>query len=458
MSGVLTSYIAGRRVGWFTQTRSGVSLLLDDDWRARARRMELSVSMPKSRREHIGSSPINFLWNLLPDNEAVLRRWGTQFSVNPRNPMALLAHVGLDTAGAIQLSADHDEPTLSGPAGATPISSEELAAHIRELRVNPEAWFLAGHVAGYFSLAGAQAKFALTQDGTGWAVPTGRAASTHIFKPGIHGLSHSDLNEHLTLTAAATLDIDVARSSIERFEDETVIVVQRYDRSPGDAGAERLHQEDFAQAVGIHPTGKYQNEGGPGIVRIAKVIRETRGREADTSLRRMFEATLFNWAILGTDAHAKNYSLLHDDKVGPSLAPLYDLATALPYPDLNNRRTKLAMSFGGHYRQFEIEPRHIFTEARESGLDPEWAADRARKIVDGVAQAYSQAASDAELSGADADFASRIIDEAHLRALHLRRQLDATPPATQQNTRSRPTQPRNRSGGKPGAFTGRKPS
>lgn len=429
MSSQLTAYIDGCRVGRFTRDGTGaVTLSFDEDWRHAARRMELSLSMPKSRRVHTGAAPLNYLWNLLPDSEAVLQRWGSKFGVSPRNPMALLAHVGMDTAGAVQL-ADTDVEMLTGPSGNEPISAAEIAAHIRQLRSDPEGWLIPGHDGGYFSLAGAQSKFALARTAdTRWSVPTGRAASTHILKPGIRGLDHSDLNEHLSLTAASQLGLDTADSSIEHFEDESVIVVRRYDRVLAEDGTvTRLHQEDIAQATGTHPAGKYQNEGGPGIEMIVNLIRGAHGRDGG-SADRLFDAAMFNWAALGTDAHAKNYSLLHSAAEGPRLAPLYDVATALPYTDINNRNTKLAMSFSRHYRQREIEARHVIADAIALSFDVEWAHDRAVAIVDGLADAYSAAAREAKLDGTDAVFAARIVDEAATRTARLRRELQAAAP------------------------------
>lgn len=65
--------------------------------------------------------------------EAVLERWDTRFGFSARNPMALLAHVGMDTAGAVQLA-----DALTGPTGSEPIGASEIAAHIRQLRINPD--------------------------------------------------------------------------------------------------------------------------------------------------------------------------------------------------------------------------------------------------------------------------------------------------------------------------------
>ena len=54
-----------------------------------------------------------------------------------------------------------------------------------------------------------------------------------------------------------------ARSQVLRFEDEIAIVVERYDRRWTGTGFLRGHQEDICQALGLAPSLKYENEGGP---------------------------------------------------------------------------------------------------------------------------------------------------------------------------------------------------
>ncbi len=436
----LTAYLDGGRIGWFTQRDGGdVSLEFDSAWRRDAGRLELSLSLPKSRRRHEGTAPGNFLWNLLPDNDDVLARWGRTFGVSPRNPMGLLANVGLDAAGAVQLidSAQWDEPVLDGPGEIEWVDDAIIASHLRELRADPSAWVASGYDGGYFSLAGAQSKFTLVRGPDAWGFATGRAASTHIVKPGVAGLRWGDLNEHLTMRAAHHLKMDVARSRLVNFDDESAIVIERFDRhrrteqTEGPAIARR-HQEDFAQATGTHPTAKYQNEGGPGIAAISQLIIDRFGPAGPMHALGFFDATIFNWVALGTDAHAKNYALLWSmSRTGwPRLAPLYDLGSALAYPEINNRRAKLAMSFDGHYRTFEIEPRHIVREASVfngilgQGAIADWVYSRARTYVDGLPEALSLAAEEASLSGEERQFAATLIDRARERTQDLRRQLD----------------------------------
>ena len=166
-------------------------------------------------------------------------------------------------------------------------------------------------MSGRFSLAGAQAKTALLWDGSRWGRPTGSIATTHILKPAIKGLDEHDLNEHLCMQAAKSLGMIVASTTIQSFEEQSALIVRRYDRATANQIQLRVHQEDFCQASGIHPSKKYQNEGGPSPKSIAQRMRLLMpGAVARESIERFADALIWNWIIAGTDAHAKNYSLL----------------------------------------------------------------------------------------------------------------------------------------------------
>ena len=152
-----------------------------------------------------------------------------------------------------------------------------------------------------------------------------------------------------------------------RFGDEVTIVIERYDRHPASNEIIRIHQEDVCQALGIMPTKKYQNEGGPSPADIVDLLRTySTNREADVDT---FVAALgFNWLIAGTDAHAKNFSLLlAGGRV--RLAPLYDMASILPYDEFDIRKNKLAMKIGGEYKLKQIGLRHWQKFARETRVD-----------------------------------------------------------------------------------------
>ena len=154
------------------------------------------------------------------------------------------------------------------------------------------------------------------------------------------------------------------------FQGEVAIVVERYDRLRTPEGLRRVHQEDICQALAIMPTHKYQNEGGPGISDIVGLLRTYSGSAAE-DVGTFIDSVAFNWLIVGTDAHAKNYALLIGAGGRVRLAPLYDLASVLPYPDIDIERARLSMKLGGEYRFRNVQSRHWRKMAEEVRLDPD---------------------------------------------------------------------------------------
>ena len=123
----------------------------------------------------------------------------------------------------------------------------------------------------------------------------------------------------------------------------------------------RIHQEDCCQALGIYPGSKYENEGGPGFATIMSLLEGS--DEPGVDRNRLMKIACLGYLLAATDAHSKNFSLLYSRGVGrPSmrLAPLYDIASAWPYPRrIPPQKMKLAMRVGRHYRVREIQPRHF---------------------------------------------------------------------------------------------------
>jgi len=228
---------------------------------------------------------------------------------------------------------------------------------------------------GQFSLAGAQPKTALLfQDGK-WGVPSGRVPTTHILKPPTTAFDGHAENEHFSLELARALGLPVVDSRIVHFQNEIAIVVDRYDRLRTEAGIRRVHQEDICQALAILPTQKYQNEGGPGIDDIVQLLR-THSGEPREDVDTFIDSVAFNWLIVGTDAHAKNYALLIGAQGRARLAPLYDVASILPYTQIDIKKTKLSMKLGGEYRFSNIQARHWRKMAQDIRLDPDKVIQR----------------------------------------------------------------------------------
>jgi serine/threonine-protein kinase HipA len=160
-------------------------------------------------------------------------------------------------------------------------------------------------------------------------VPSGATPTTHILKPAIASLDDHDLNEHLCLDAARRTGLIAARTRIERFDQQTALVVARFDRIATRETVRRIHQEDLCQALGIPPTRKYQNEGGPGPGEIARLLRTALPpAAAESTVRQFADALAWNWLIAGNRRPRQE---LLTRLTGPEvrLAPRHRLCPAL---------------------------------------------------------------------------------------------------------------------------------
>jgi serine/threonine-protein kinase HipA len=236
-----------------------LALTYRDEWRTRRAATPLSLSLPLAQSTHTGQPVANVLWGLLPDNDRVLDRWSRRFEVSPTDVFGLLQHVGGDVAGGMRF-------VVAGDAVATEPdtlqSTTDIEHRIRSIRLDATLWHPQDH-GERWSLAGAQGKFALRHDPTSdtWSEPSGARPTTHIFKPAVTGMADHDLNEHLCLAAAGGAGLQAASSCVSQFGEERAVVVERYDRRWIDDRLVRVHQEDFCQALGLHPQRKYQSTG-----------------------------------------------------------------------------------------------------------------------------------------------------------------------------------------------------
>lgn len=387
----------------------------DDAYRVRSEATPLSLSMPTQVQAYTDQVVAPWLWGLLPDNDAVLARWARQFHVSASSPFALLGTaVGEDCAGAVRFCPpDQVDRVLKRPGHVSWLGEQDVAARLRDLKEDSTTW-LGRAFTGQFSLAGAQAKTALLYSDGRWGEPSGAEATTHILKPAVVGFDDHDLNEHLCLDAARRVGLVVAKTRIMSFGDETAVVVDRYDRRISGTGVIRVHQEDLCQALGVHPTRKYQNEGGPGPSDIVRLFRDALPpREAADATRRFADALIWNWLIAGTDAHAKNYSLLlSSDQV--RLAPLYDVASALPYGQ-HEKKLRMAMKIGGDYSVFPMH--NTWSKAAvELGLNADMLVARVRELATAAPGAFADAASSDEVRALNRKGPAKLVDRVAQRA------------------------------------------
>ena len=242
---------------------------------------------------------------------------------------------------------------------------------------------------------GAQSKTALRYSEGRWYRPIGDAATTHILKPAPTQWPDLDIVEHLSCAAAANLGLPTARTECSYIGDERVLIVTRYDRRPApDGEIARVHQEDLCQALNVPPGRKYQNMGGPTPAEMASLLRAHSAQPGE-DVERFRDALIYNWLIAGTDAHAKNYSLmLAGNQV--RLAPLYDVCSLLPYRgDGPVGKIPLAMRIGRDYTITKADRASAWKRTAEAmELLPEETlervADLAGRLPDAMAAAIDR--------------------------------------------------------------------
>jgi serine/threonine-protein kinase HipA len=368
---VLVALLNGVRVGNIFQTAAGtLRFEYEESWRSQIDAYPLSLSMPLAAASHGHDSISPFLWGLLPDNDRTLDQYGRLFGVSSGNAVALLSHIGADCAGAVQFAAPDRVNELEGRGNGRLsvdwLSDTEVARELSTVR-NQGIPGTTARTVGQFSLAGAQPKIALLEESGRWGRPTGRTPTNRILKPPSEDFRGFAENEHLCLELASGLRLGSVSSRVMRFDDEVAIVVERFDRQKRGGTYRRVHQEDVCQALGVMPTRKYENLGGPGIKDIITLLRDA-SKSPSEDVGRFIAANALTWVIAATDAHAKNYALLHGQGGNARLAPFYDIASYLPYTDQRLHRAKLAMKIGRTYLLRRIT-RHDWEDlAKDNGM------------------------------------------------------------------------------------------
>lgn len=394
MSTPLHLLMNGEHLGSLDGQGKRVRLLYDRDLNP-DEVVPLSVSMPLSHPRHRGPLLTNWLTGLLPDRDSALVRWRAEFGITDLHPESLLAHIGEDVAGACQfVREDRLDIVLANEGSVTALDSTEIASIARAARQDSLP-FDAQTSTGRFSLAGAQVKFALQSIGEDrWALPAGGEPSTHIFKPAIPDLEDQDVTEVVSMRTAAKLGLPTAHTFIAEFDGQRVIAVERYDRQFLDGKWWRVHQEDLCQAAGIDPRLKYESQGGPGISACGRIIRRHCGEK---DVRAFARAVIYNYLIKGSDAHARNYSML----ITPGdlrLAPLYDLNSTLSFGTRVEAQT-LAMAVGGEERFDSISLGNWRLFATELQLPEDWVVQQLRETAERLPDAITEVCASPDLGG-----------------------------------------------------------
>jgi len=397
------------RLGEVVQESTGrLHLEYDEEWITSGPGIPLSLSMSLGARIHPHRAINPYMWGLLPDNEQILTRWAQRHQVSANSAFALLGAVGEDCPGAVQFVSPDRVETLTQAGDIQWLDEAEIGRRIAELRTDVGA---AGRVrvdTGQFSLGGAQPKTAFLLDGARWGVPSGRIPTTHILKPPIPGLRGHIENEHFCLRLFAAIGIPTAHSEVRSFAGERVIVVERYDRLRRGNIVRRVHQEDMCQALAVMPSRKYENDGGPGIIAIMTRVLANSSR-ADVDRRMFMHAIALNYVIAGTDAHGKNFSVLLGADGAVRFAPVYDVASILPYaPDPVT--LKMPLRIGSKYYLDDIIPRHWEQTAARCGYSGSEILETIQHFVTIVPDAAAEIAGECREDGLDHPVLGDLVD------------------------------------------------
>lgn len=391
----------GIGVGRLTLERSGaMAFQYNTEWVERRGARAISLSLPLSPAPFRGERVYNFFDNLLPDSEAIRSRMQARLRLPTRHPFDLLASIGRDCIGAIQLYPEAVQPSAIRTVTAEPLSVKEIENLLGSYQDAPLG--MARDRDFRISLAGAQEKTALLWHQQQWQRPTGSTPTSHIFKLPIGFLEHSNIdlresgeNEWLCLQILKAFGVPVASAEMAQFGAQNVLIVERFDRrwSNDRSWLMRLPQEDFCQALGIAPAIKYESDGGPGIAAGMKLLLGSQRANEDREL--FFKAQILFWLLAAIDGHAKNFSLFLEPGSAYRMTPLYDVISAYPLMaqgSMARERAKMAMAMKGrkrHYRWARIEPRHFLGTADSVAFSAERASAIIADVLDRAEPAIS---------------------------------------------------------------------
>lgn len=444
----LNVWMNGQLVGVWSLTRSKTSVFrYAPSWVASDKSRPLSLSLPLTvgNAEIRGEKVQNYFDNLLPDSQAIRDRIRLRHRTKSSDAFELLTAIGRDCVGAVQLLPPDMEPTGWDAVHSEPMADAQVAQLLRAttsslaMGQQPDAY-----QAFRISIAGAQEKTALLRYAGQWRRPLGATPTTHILKLplGLVGNMRADMresveNEWLCSKILQALHFPVAPTDMASFEDQKVLVVERFDRrwqgipQGAQQGTQfrptattwiaRLPQEDFCQIAGLAPTQKYEADGGPSMRQCLEQLAGS--QDADEDRARFVLAQLAFWLLAATDGHAKNFSIFLQSGGTFRLTPLYDVLSAWPVIGRGANMipihdAKLAMGLHAtstHYKIKEIRIRHWKLLAQTCGVAGVW--ERMLALVDRVERALADV--ERQLPPA---FPPNVWDKVHAGTLGLARQ------------------------------------
>lgn len=361
----------------------------------------ISVSLPFQDDYFSTEQTRNFFESLLPEgfSRKAVADW---MKADENDYIAILAQLGRECLGAIKIVEGNDDRE----SGYELLSAERVKALAAEGATKSTEILLETHL----SLTGASGKVGLyyNSDNNKWYLPKGDAPSTHIVKQSHVRHKQIVLNEQLCIQTAKRIGIAVPESFIvsngSQSDQDVLYATPRYDRPlsenkiiDGLKCPYRLHQEDFAQALGIFASDKYEKVPSGYMSRMFDLLRHNSVNPIEDQIA-LLRIIIFNYLIGNTDCHVKNFSLLYsEDLKSKRLAPAYDLVATRVY------RTTSNMSFyiGGELDISKINRNNFAISASEIGLSQKMVLDNFDYVANKLEGAMTEAAEELANKGFD---------------------------------------------------------
>ncbi|NJK31595.1 MAG: type II toxin-antitoxin system HipA family toxin [Deltaproteobacteria bacterium] len=296
-----------------------------------------------------------FFANLVPEGELRPILEDT-LAIVQGDDVALLEVIGRDLPGAVEFRT---------------ISAGEPERHaIEDDAVEPTAPRDHDSESMRFSLAGVQLKFSVILANDKITLPAHGKLGDWLVKLDSRRFPRLSQNEHSIMAWARHAGFDVPECQIlpssaligklgDYAEPDTfVLAVRRYDRHEG----QKIHQEDYAQAVNLYPVNKYDHVSYEQLTVLTEKFVGEGAR--DEVIRRL----VFMIASGNGDAHLKNWSLIYPDRIHAQLSPLYDQVSTVAWPELDRN---LALNFAGTKDMSQLDRQRVERFAGRAQLDGE---------------------------------------------------------------------------------------
>lgn len=372
----------------------------------------LSLSLPFRRETVSGLEARPYFEGLLPEGSA-RDRIAQVRRISSADSFALLRELGRDCAGALTIQPAGESPA-SAPGAVQWLTAAELARAIEDLPLAPLGIAASGRVR--LSLAGVQDKLVVSvrEEDDAIGLPLDGHPSTHILKPPSMQRDRSGKirfpgiveNEGFCMRLAAAADLPAAVVQLPVIAGERVLLIERFDRASDGGVTRRIHQEDACQALGVEPSHKYEEHGGPSLEAIGTLVREFSATPIP-DLYALLDLVAFNALIGNCDAHGKNFSVLHLDHSAIRLAPAYDLVSTAAYPELTPH---LAMKIGSAEELVDVTPDALVTAYGVAGIGPSIARRRLAALRERVDVALDGTLEEAGAEGWRTEIVERIAD------------------------------------------------